>query len=282
MFSLSAPRRSCAPSFVLMPLLATSFLVNLLLPANAQTPNTTPGTYVWTTTDANGNVIAQSPTFSGGQWTSGYENATYPYESGTGSSGGGTGTGDSSGQTDSEGDLTATFTWSDPNNPSDPAPPCIIMQTSTAEWEADGFNFQPMASCSDGLGDPEVDSGSGENFLGRSSGTLYSVVSPSSGTITVKLKGAQANLDPGSNQYGDYGSTVEWSVSAYPVTVNLSGGIGLSTSKRLLVGQQLGATLSTGPLTQTSWDWSVSGGSPFKNWTADASNATYTPLRSKN
>ena len=74
------------------------------------------------------------------------------------------------------------------------------------------------------------------------------------------------------------GASVSYTAAVYPLTVNLIGGIGPSTAKHLLIGQQLGATLSSGPLTQTSWSWGASGGSPFKNWVANYSSATYTPL----
>jgi hypothetical protein len=48
----------------------------------------------------------------------------------------------------------------------------------------------------------------------------------------------------------------------------------------LLIGQQFSATLGT-PLTPTSWNWTVNGGSPFKNWVASDSSAVYTPLGSE-
>ncbi len=268
-----APRRLCAPSFVLLKI---SLLASLLLCA----PHVRAGTYVWQTTDpSTGAVTAQSPTFSGGQWYSGYRNPSgpFPYEGGS--------TGDSSGQTSSSGDVTATFTWSDQNNPADPAPPCIVTQTCTAAWYAGGFFFFPTASCSDGLGDPEVDTASGESYSGSSVGTQYSAQSPSSGVIKVTLKGAQAQIDPGSNRYGSYSSTVSWSVSVSPVTISPGGAIQDSSGGyNILVGQGCGVGLSGIPSTlrnntanPPTYQWSVSGAT-FQDWSvvSDPNNQSHT------
>lgn len=106
-----------------------------------------------------------------------------------------------------------------------------------------------------------------------SQGTHYAVASASS-TVEVDCT-PTASIGSGASY-----CYVTYTAAAYPVTANLSGGIGLSTAKRLLVGQQLGATLSTGPLTQTSWNWSAIG-APFKNWVANDAKAIYTPLGSE-
>ncbi len=250
------------------------FLLLLPLTACAQAPTgTQTGTYVWTHTDSSGNVTARSPAFSGGQWFSSYyqPGTPHPY----GSSGTGTGTGDSSMQVNSTGTVTAAFTWSDAGNPAAPAPPCVIKQTGRAEWYGP-FPFQPTASCSDGLGDPEVDTGGSQSFRGVSSGTRYSIVSPdASGVVRVSLVGAQAKIDPNSGGGGGYNynyfvSDVSWRVDAYPITINLTGTTPDSSGNlNILVGQGCGASISGLP-GGTGWGtpvyaWSVSG-TAFQQW----------------
>jgi len=72
-----------------------------------------------------------------------------------------------------------------------------------------------------------------------------------------------------------------FSVTPTPITLSPTGGIGPNSAKSLLIGQQFGASLNSGSLTQTSWNWTVSGGSPFKNSVASDASAVYTPLGSE-
>ncbi len=158
-----------------------------------------------------------APAFSGGQWFSSYRTpgTPIPYSSG----GNGICTGDSSMQVNSTGTVTAAFTWSDAGNPADPAPPCVIEQTGHANWYGvPSFTSNP--SCSDGLGDPEVDSSSGQTLQGRSSGTRYGLGVPSSGVISVSLTGAQANVNPMGVDSGMFGSSVDWAVTVYPIVLS--------------------------------------------------------------
>ena len=202
----------------------------LLVPdAHAQTPaSPNAGTYVWTKTDpSTGKTTAQSPAFSGGQWFSGYYQPPGPfsYESSSGSGdsyGGGTGTGDSSGQINSSGDISTVFTWSDPNNPADPPPPCLMLQTSTAQF----YGAPPFASppsIADGLGDtPTEDDAEGYGYV---SGTKYSIGQPSSGQITIGLTGATASVNPVSRSY-TFGSTVDYQVDAYTIVISTPNPLG--------------------------------------------------------
>ncbi|MDQ2800172.1 MAG: hypothetical protein M3Y13_11070 [Armatimonadota bacterium] len=182
--------------------------------------------------------------------------ATYHYtfsQSGTGPiySGGGpwtdttgeTSSGGSSGgqyATDalSSGTVTATLTWvpaSGQTAQDDPPPNVVIVaETAVASWS--GGTYPGAGSASDGLGDAE-------DQYGVSSGTYYSVKDGSSGTITLTdtLNAQSAPYAPVAPNYGPtYASaTASYSVTPYPVTVELTGGIGPSYAKRLLVGQQL-------------------------------------------
>jgi len=209
---------------------------------------------MWTTTDTSGKVIAKSPTYSGDAAT--YYGGSHPYSFYNGVYSGG-GPGSCGGQ------IKALFTWQS-SGPDDPPPPQVLtVQTSTA---ALGGGSPNGGKCADGLGNPQVG--------GMSQGTLYAVANSSS-TVEVDCT-PTASIGSGAS-YCD----VTYSAAIYPVTVNLGGGIGPSTAKRLLVGQQLGATLGAGPLTQTSWNWSASGGAPFKNYVANDAKGVYTPLASE-
>ena len=74
-----------------------------------------------------------------------------------------------SGTANAHGQIAATFTWQS-SGPTDPPPASVIIEEDLqANWSiASGYN---SASCSDGLGDAQVVSGSGSS----SSGSRYTV-----------------------------------------------------------------------------------------------------------
>jgi len=301
-----APRRLCAPSFVrpvvcaprrlcALFLLMASLAISLLA-----VPHARAGTYVWKTTDANGNITAQSPVYSGGSTGGGpngpnssvspapfTSNSYYVGSAGyAGYSSGGCNA-DSQGHATSvtltaSGPLTATFTWQ-PAYPGEPPPASVIIyQDCQAALTNNRYAGICNASsvCTDGLGGSAT-----LPFTGMQAATesyKYSVGTVGSdGTVSVSCSPSAAyNMScyPAFGSYAAGAASISYTAAAYPVTVNLTGGIGLSTTKHLLIGQQLTATLSSGPLTQTSWSWGASGGEPFKNYTASDSSATYTPL----
>lgn len=69
-----------------------------------------------------------------------------------------------------------------------------------------------------------------------------------------------------------------YKASAQPLQVILSGGIGPQNDKQYLIGQRVGASVETGGLQATSYLWSISGGKPFKGYSANESNAVFTGL----
>ena len=193
-----APVRFSARSFMRS---TVTLLSVLLFPLVAQA-----GTYTWTKTDANGNIIAQSPTFSGGHFDDIYytPNGPNPYES----SGNATGTGDSSGQTSSSGDLTASFSWQpDPGKTltTDPPSVCVVREDCYASYYGQG-PFTKPPTCDDGMGDP--------NINGYSSGTHYRVKVPDVvGDFTVTLSGAEASISPVNIYASVFSSGVTWKVT---------------------------------------------------------------------
>jgi hypothetical protein len=209
--------------------------------------------------------------------------------------------------------LTAYFVWTGP----DPAPDTanFIVHTSVSAnayvGSSSGQTAGLSATATASLGGDSVtatagDAGSSGNQAKEGYHVVQASVSglvaqvPMSGSVSVDSSNSlrygswvDSAAGPGSSGPGTYyysgpgsgpssaSDSATASATAYPITLNLSGGIGSSTAKRLLIGQQFTATLSTGPLTQSAWNWTVSGGSPFKNYQASDASAVYTPLGSE-
>ena len=229
MFSSSAPRRFCAPSLLRLTLAVLSLAAGALFFPFAASA----GTYIWTTTDASGKVIARSPTYSGGAAT--YYGSSHPYGFSNGTySGSGPGT--------CGGQIKALFTWK-PDYPGDLPPTQVItVQTSTA---ALGGGSPTGGLCADGLGDPQIG--------GMSTGTKYAVANSSS-TVAVSCT-PTASIGSGSSYcYVIYTATV------YPVTVNLNGALADGNHLlNMLVGQQCEGILNAGPCVLSNFQWTVPG-----------------------
>lgn len=241
-----APRRLCAPA-----LLVTLLLVSLALTASPAAA----GSY-------------SDPNFSGGYWTFDDDPGSYPFPQANPYAG------DHEDANFCGGDLTATSTWT-PDNAADtsPAPQVIVTQVADAYWDVRGVNGYPTASCTDGFGDPEVDTTFFTGYYSGDSGrTDYSLKSPSGNTVTVTCSGVSATMDYNSTvppvDDGDVGAS--WGVTLSPVTVTLKGTLTDSNGKplldssgnqQILVGQGCGATLSGIPTscTVSSYQWSVHG-----------------------
>ena len=186
--------------------------------------------------------------------------------------------------------ITTTFTWvpdAGQTSITDPPPNCVLVeQDAGVRWYL--RDLGGTATC-DGTLDPGVPGatpvtgdfwGSSPDSPGMvSSATSYTVkYSPgSSFSVSCKPTGSCTG-QAGTNGSVDGEIELSCGASAYPITINLSGGIGSNTAKHLLIGQQLTATLTTWPLAPTSYYWGISGGVAFKNYTADDSSGVYTPL----
>ena len=209
-----------------------------------------------------------APTMGGnGLWSSGYDQPPMPRPYTTSSSGlsGGAGTGDSSGQIGSAGTVTASYTWSTPTPSTDPAPPCIVMQSCRNYWYGT-YASPPDSACSDGLGNAETKSSNGQNYQGNSSGTRYKLVPPdASGVVAFNLVGAYSHT-PATN-LGGYYSAVSYSCTAYPITISLTGTTPDSSgNQNILVGQGCTAVVSGIPSGFTVlYNWSVSG-TTYQDW----------------
>ncbi len=131
-------------------------VLSLMTPLLLLPPNARAGTYTWQTTDANGRLTAQSPTYTGGQvvFSGGPgPDLTYNYSGGYGN---GPDRGVAS-DINCSGAITATFTWqpdAGKNMDTDPPPDQVMVQeTSYALTNATGTDASPpTGECSNGLG----------------------------------------------------------------------------------------------------------------------------------
>ncbi len=195
-----------------------------------------------------------------------------------------------------EGTITATFTWQsgEPGYPApiaeDPAPRAVVIkETGIASWNSDySPNAVPSGSAFNGLGfaSQHRESPPDYNRLWQdntSSGTRYQIKQDPGASFSIAcspsahFSGTGAIGPPEGSGDGENG--VGYKASAEPLEVVLSGGIaGTLGRRKYLIGQHVGATLSTGGLTATSYDWSVSGGEPFKSYSANEEEAHFTPF----
>ncbi len=277
MFSLSAPRRSCAPSLLLV-------MASLLLAA----PNAHAGTYDWTGKDPNTGKPIYSPIYSGGTLTdfsvtTGSHNSGSPYNLDTrpspptydgiggdlcypGANGNAT-TFTASGS----GSLSAKFTWQPAYVGELPPTAVIIQQNSsvTMGW-SDSSGATLTGPDSTGLGQSSTISGSSGNVT--IAGTSYSGAAPAGdGSVSAP------SCSPSVSQNGNSGTaggaqanfTITYSATASPVTINLGGAIKDSSGNyNILVGQGCTASLSgipSGTGWRTTYSWSVSG-TTFQDW----------------
>jgi hypothetical protein len=298
MFLLSAPRRLCAPSSVL---LMASLIFSLLA-----CPEAHAGTYTWTVTNPD-NSVTQSPSFTGGTVsvvTSGPKPITkspppppgFTTSNGTYTGGGGcmtTSVPPSAGPgsvTIPANPIVATFTWqpaAGQTSTTDPPPPAVIMQQNcTAQWQAQTITGTATvggtASC--GLPNPTATQtkDSNGNIIGvTSSGVAYSAVSSPGVSFSVPAQGSQftptASFTPTAGTGAADGSaSVTYQVQAYPVTVTPGGTTLVSGMPEALTGQQIVASVNAPfPIDPTSYHWDVSGGM-FKNydWTLASNQET--------
>jgi len=189
-----------------------------------------------------------------------------------------------SGSAHCQGEITATFTWQTNSYgygggygggygsgaAEDPPRAVVVKETCEASW--DSGNATGTGSSSNGLGFAQqgyAPNGTG----GSSSGTRYNIVENPGASFTVHctpdaLVSGTGVVGPPSDSGGGR-SYVSYNASAEPLEVVLSGGIGTKNSKRYLIGQHVGASLSTGGLIGDTFSWSVSGGEPFGDYTAD-------------
>ncbi len=258
--SLSAPRRFCAPSFLL---LKAALLASLLLAA----PHAQAGTYTspnpysgGTMTDTAHDNSVPPPVFAS---STGYGATTKVYAFTP-----------SQCSITVSGSPTATYTWQpDPNLPdgADPAPSAIMVQTCYLVWNTDSAQDGATTSGSGTSGIP----GAAAFPSGPSGGgtvTGYSVASPSGSTVTVSCSPTlnytgTTTSSSRSTVYAD--ANVNYSVTPYPVTIAIGGTYDPTHGDyRVLTGQQITATVNGIPTgyTVTKYTWSSPSGTCFKTY----------------
>ena len=187
-----------------------------------------------------------------------------------------------------QGPVTATFTWvpaSGQTQATDPPPASVIIcETASASWN--GYAGKPTApaptgSCSDGIGDAEVDTvgPGGANapfYRGDSSGTRYKVVA---GAAQIVLKPTpSASLTFPTLPVGGAAAGVSYSATATPVIIPAPTGTTLyNGSLQLLTGQQITARVSASlPIDPASYIWSTGSNNTFKTYNPFLANPTAT------
>lgn len=72
---------------------------------------------------------------------------------------------------------------------------------------------------------------------------------------------------------------IDYTVTAYPVNLTVSGVLAGQETNRILIGQELTATMSTGGFdpgeSEIAYSWNVSGGDPFESFTYTQSATTF-------
>ena len=190
-----------------------------------------------------------------------------------------------SGSVKCEGDITTTFTWQPTGNSTDDPPPDKVVIAEQGNTSMSSYSdSQSTGTANNNLGfvfvqDPNVSN----SASGKSNGSLYQIKDNPGAGFTIK-RSPKANL-AGTGPVGvpvslSGSASVSYTATALPLEVVLSGGIGPRDNKRFLVGQLVSATVSAGGLSVSAngFNWTVSGGEPFKNWTASSTQAVFTTL----
>ncbi len=273
MFSLSAPRRLCAPSFVLL-------MACLALAV----PDAHAGTYNWQTTNPNtGQITARSPTYSGGS------DSVVPAADGTAPppmtsyngpgwivAPSGSSQADAQGRATTvtlkaQGPLNAKFIWQ-PAYSGEPAPTAVIIyQDSIAGLTNNRYGyFDASSTCTDGLGGSATFPTS-SNVRTESFRYVGATPVPDGSVSDPGVSPAASCTVSSGAGYGSYAAvaaSVGYVATAYPVTINLNGATKDSSGNyNILVGQGCTASLAGIPsgCTVSSYSWSVSG-TTFKDW----------------
>jgi len=256
-------------------------------------PNAYAGTFVWQTTDSNGNITAKSPVYSGGSVGGGPSGpnssvSTGPFTSNgyyvgnagyAGYSNGGCNA-DAKGNATSvtmtaSGPLTATFTWQ-PAYPGEPAPApasVILYQDCRAALTNNrGCNGNASSVCTDGLGGSAT-----LPFTGMQAATesyKYSVGTAGSVSASCSPNAVYGiSCGSGVGSYASGAASISYTATAYPVTISLGGATKDSSGNyNILIGQECTASLTGIPsgCTVSNWNWSVTG-TTFQSWSASNS-----------
>ena len=165
------------------------------------------------------------------------------------------------------GALTATYTWQ-PAYPGD-APPVNVIITQTCDASAGWYNngqtnsrFPPSCSADNGLGGTLTTSGQPPvSGSVDSKSTKYSIVAGQN-TITIPT------CSPTAKASGPACAVVSivYTFSVSPVTVTVGGTTRDSNGvPSAQIGEAMSSSISTAPLTPSTWSWTISG-TTFQSW----------------
>ena len=116
----------------------------------------------------------------------------------------------------------------------------------------------------------------------------YSVHDGTTGTITLtsvtlsaSVSSTAATPTDDSPSGTEAGADTDYAVSAWPITLDISGGVGTTDPIQFMIGQNVAASVNKHGLPDfpsDTYSWSVDGGNPFDYYYTYTSNGTYYPL----
>jgi hypothetical protein len=189
--------------------------------------------------------------------------------------GGGNGGG---GSVSCAGEIAATFNWVPTAVGDLPPDNVIVKETCAATWQGYSIGPPPSGACDNGLGFAAVDQGPIPGVPSppfttrwyRASGTRYRVVAGAQ-TLTIRCTPTASASSPIFAS-----ASVYYTADVYPVLVRMSGANvhDWMFHPYMIVGAGATASISTGPLYQHAWSWSVSGGDAFSDYATVPANSS--------
>jgi len=156
--------------------------------------------------------------------------------------------------------ITTTFAWTPASGQTastDPPPTQVIVEQTCSPncYTSSGNDNLPVVTLNDTFGPSE--SGASVSIID----TGYTVVSNPGQSFTVTCSPSY-NVVPGS-AFRIFMS-VEYTATASPLVISTTGDVvDSSGSSDILIGQRLHSELLAGGLTQSNWQWGISGGTPI-------------------
>ena len=168
--------------------------------------------------------------------------------------------------------IIATFAWVR-DTPDDDDPPQAIVIREECNAGCNASTITAPEAASNDLGFPQVQNGTST----YSQGVRYQIKTNPGESFDLHCS-PSASLGAGTTSYGYGSASVRYKADASPLDLILSGGKGTQKDKHYLIGQLCTASVVTGGLPATNFNWSMTGGDPFSSWTANLNNGKFNPL----
>jgi hypothetical protein len=187
------------------------------------------------------------------------------------------------GAASASGTVTATFAYEPAGSWDVPPESAIVSQFGIAQWWSGGGPDPPFGTCSDGLGNPEVDTSTEVSYVppkwadygvSETTGSIFSVEGGGSIVLTVNPAAYSPAATGESEVFVDYNPAVA------PVQINLMGVTLYNGAYVGLCGQRITASVSAGPLNVTpgSVVWTVSSPNAIEKYDPGLTSGQVVPL----